>query len=153
MNPSAVTTLLSQDLENAQALEELLLEERTLLERRELSALNELLERKANVLVEIERNEESRRRQLQEAGFSADREGLQAWCEQEQAAQQLEQLRERLRSCNELTSINGAIVHRSRSSTRQVLEILRGRTLLPGLYDREGNTDAAHQGPNELGSA
>ena len=156
MKTTALRTLLEQDLDGARQLNTVLLDERRLLERRDVKALDQLLGRKADLLARMEKNDQARRKHLQEAGFESDRGGLQACCqhldsqsrspehssEGEQHAASLESLSEALfaalAQCREATAVNANIVHRSRSNNTRLLNLMRGGSERPDVYNPRG---------------
>lgn len=156
MKTTALRKLLEQDLDGARQLNTVLLDERRLLERRDVKALDQLLGRKADLLARMEKNDQARRKHLQDAGFESDRGGLQACCqyldsqsrsaerssEGEQGAASLESLSEALfaalAQCREATAVNANIVHRSRSNNTRLLNLMRGGTERPDVYNPRG---------------
>jgi flagellar biosynthesis/type III secretory pathway chaperone len=170
MNRTALQKLLEQDLGGAQQLNALLLDERRFLERRDVKALDQLLGRKADLLARMEKNDQARRSYLQEAGFEPDRGGLQACCEyldgqhrsSDQASPDAEQpsamqslgeaLFVALALCREATAVNANIVHRSRSNNTRLLNLMRGVTTRPDVYNPRGTAGAKPEN-RTLGSA
>lgn len=137
---ASLAQLLEDDLQTTGILETLLRSERTLLETRDITALNALLLEKAQLLASIENNDEARKALLLEAGYDASPQGMLQYCNQsEQDAALYAELRAQLQRCAELTDLNGAIVHRSRMNTRQALDILRGKTITEDLYTNQGD--------------
>lgn len=160
MNTTALQTLLEQDLDGARQLNTLLLDERGLLERRDVKALDRLLGRKADLLARMEKNDQARRHHLREAGFEADRAGLQACCQfldsqhpspghgpgaadQTRSLQSLsEALFNALAQCREATAVNANIVHRSRNNNAHLLNLMRGGATRPDVYNPRGTAGA-----------
>lgn len=141
MGDTTVHLLLEKDLQNTMNLENLLRAEREQLECRDIGALSKTLIVKAEILAAIEHNDEARRKILASSGYPADNQGLKQYCtDSEQGVDALEALHLQLRKCAELTDLNGAIVHRSRINTRQVLDIMQGKTKQSGLYTSQGGT-------------
>ncbi len=165
MSPGLIPKLLDTDLENARNLNELLREERSCLETRDVKALDDILARKAALLADMERNDRARREQLEEAGFAANREGLQDYCQQiarqqealgredsNRLSETCEILFQELSICQELTEINGTIVSRSRNNNSRVLDILRGRSDEADTYSESGD-QGGQRDSRPLGSA
>lgn len=176
MNTTALQHLLEQDLEGARQLNTVLLDERRLLERRDVKALDQLLGRKAELLAQMEKNDRARRQFLQEAGFESDRGGLQACCEYLDTRRQspgqrsgaagqtqppasthslpslCEALFTALAQCREATAVNANIVHRSRSNNTRLLNLMRGGTTRPDVYNPRGTAGAKPEN-RTLGSA
>ena len=159
MSHKALQNLLEQDLSGAQQLDNLLLEERRLLERRDVQNLDGLLGRKAELLASMERNDQARRQLIQECGFEPGRGGLQACCQHLDARQNgrtlenlFEALQNALERCREATTVNANIVHRSRSHNARLINLLRGGEAQPDLYS-PGGTEGPRPGNRPLGSA
>lgn len=162
MTTGALQQLLEQDLDGARQLHAVLLDERHLLERRDVKALDELLGRKADLLARMEKNDQARRRYLQESGFEPDRSGLQACCEAldttagKSSAPSLRSLSDdlftALTQCRDATAVNANIVHRSRSNNTRLLNLMRGGDSRPDTYDPRGTAGAKPEN-RTLGSA
>lgn len=163
LSPAALQKLLIDDLEKARKLEELLTEERLQLEKRDAGALDRLLPDKARLLAALEQSDSVRKALLEQSGFTTDGKGLRECCEyldrqqsdlgREQQAGTLDelgaQLQQQLQYCHELSEINGSIVHRSRSNTQRLLDILRGKTSADaGTYTSSGFSDRQHDRRN-----
>lgn len=156
MKTTALHKLLEQDLDGARQLNTLLLDERRLLERRDVKALDRLLGQKAELLARMEKNDQARRQRLQEAGFETDRGGLEACCQdldsqrqspapdssaddQPSSMQSLcEALFAALAQCREATAVNANIVHRSRNNNTRLLHLMRGGDTPPDVYNPRG---------------
>ncbi|MDP2139349.1 MAG: flagellar protein FlgN [Gammaproteobacteria bacterium] len=142
MSDQNLHKLLEKDLQNALNLENLLRAERAQLESRDIGALTRTLSEKAEVLAAIERNDESRRSMLKALGLPNDSQGMRQYCAASAEGPALyDELRQRISLCAGLIEINGAIVHRSRLNTRQVLDILQGKAAQADLYTRKGNNN------------
>ncbi len=158
MDISSLRTLLEQDLDNARRLSRLLLDERHLLEQRDVRELDRLLGDKATLLARMEKHDGLRRGQLEQAGYDADRSGLQACCRDldQQHGGALDGLCQtlftELAHCREATAVNANIVHRSRHNNARLLELIRGGTGHPDLYG-PGGTAGARPENRTLGNA
>lgn len=141
MSEISFQSLLEKDLHNADALAVLLQGEREQLATRDIDALNKILMEKALLLADIERNDDSRRKMLASFGHSADNQALREYCNKAGFGPLHEQLQSRLKTCAELTDINGAIVHRSRLSNRHVLDIMQGKSAHASVYTSQGGTN------------
>ena len=142
MSANTLHTLLQDDLQNATELEAILREERSQLASRDIEALNKTLMQKAELLAKIENNDSARKNILNAANYPANNEGMKKYCQDNGADESIfDQLQSKLRQCSELTDINGAIVHRSRMNTRQVLAILQGKVARSSLYTIQGGTN------------
>lgn len=170
MNTTALQKLLEQDLDGARQLNTVLLDERRLLERRDVKALDRLLGQKADLLARMEKNDQARRRHLQEAGFEPDRGGLQACCvhldsqrrspspgssdDAPQVSLQslCDTLFDALAQCRDATAVNANIVHRSRSNNTRLLHLMRGGDARPDVYNPRGTAGTRPEN-RTLGSA
>lgn len=141
MSDLSFKSLLEKDLQNAEALVLVLKREREQLAARDIDALNRILMEKAQLLADIERNDDSRRKMLASFGHSADNQALREYCSEAGFGTLHEALQSKLKTCAELTDINGAIVHRSRLSNRHVLDILQGKSAHASVYTSHGGTN------------
>lgn len=139
MSNASMQALLEQDLYNASQLEDLLRCERSQLETRDIGALSQTLIDKAQLLAQIEANDDARRKLLASLRKSTDNSGLRDYCQQEGLSDLYRNLLKSLQHCTDLTNINGAIVHRSKLNNRHLLDILQGKTSQPGVYDQRGD--------------
>ena len=142
MENFAIEELLKKDLQNTSLLAKLLTEEKGLLEKRNVELLSHTLRKKAELLAAIEKNDALCQKLLGNMGFSADRQGLLAWCKtQDPKIEALFlELQQNLHSCREMNLVNAAIVHRSKLNTGKLLDILKGKTTGSGLYNPIGST-------------
>ena len=141
MSDKSIQSLLEKDLHNAESLAALLLSERDQLASRDIDALNKTLMEKAQLLAAIEGNDDSRRKMLASFGRSADNNSLRDYCDKAGFGTLYEALQRRLKTCADLTDINGAIVHRSRLSNRHVLDIMQGKSAQTSVYTSQGGTN------------
>ncbi|MDX1489648.1 MAG: flagellar protein FlgN [Pseudohongiellaceae bacterium] len=146
MSATALHHLLQQDLDNTTDLIALLREERSLLAKRDIENLNGTLMRKAELLAKIESNDAQRKNILATEGYAVSNEGMKQFCIDNAADETIfDKLQANIRQCSELTDINGAIVHRSRMNTRQVLDILQGKVAGSSTYTSQGGTNKASE--------
>jgi flagellar biosynthesis/type III secretory pathway chaperone len=140
MSTKTLAQMLQKDLINATNLENLLRLEREHLEKRDIASLSTLLLQKAEILADIELNDDNRRKLLASSGLPTDNRQLRDYCIDTGLDVLYEQLQQQLRKCAELTGINGAIVHRSRLNNRQILDILQGKNAQSSVYTSHGDT-------------
>lgn len=143
MSASSMRQLLEKDLLNATNLESLLQSEREQLQKRDIGALSNTLIEKAQLLADIEANDDARRKILASFDKSVDNSGLRDYCRQEGMDALYKDLLRSLQLCSDLTNINGAIVHRSKLNNRQMLDIMQGKSSQPGVYTNHGDTSTA----------
>jgi len=134
--------LLEKDLINATNLETLLRSERMQLQKRDIGALSNTLIEKAQLLANIEGNDDARRKLLVTFGKSADNGGLLDYCKQQGLEPLYRDLLQSLQQCSDLTNINGAIVHRSKLSNRHMLDIMQGKSSVPSVYTHNGDASS-----------
>jgi len=143
MSASSMRQLLEKDLINASNLENLLRKEREHLQRRDIGALSNTLIEKAQLLADIESNDDARRKILASFDKSIDNSGLREYCTQEGMEALYKDLLRGLQQCSDLTNINGAIVHRSKLSNRHMLDIMQGKSSQPGVYTNHGDASTS----------
>lgn len=139
MSATSMRQLLEKDLINATNLENLLLGEREQLEKRDIGALSNTLIEKAQLLADIEANDDTRRKLLASVNQAADNNGLREYCKQEGMEVLYKDLLKSLQQCSDLTNVNGAIVHRSKLSNRHMLDIMQGKSSQPSVYTNHGD--------------
>jgi flagellar biosynthesis/type III secretory pathway chaperone len=146
MSANTLHRLLQDDLQNTLELEALLREERQQLAQRDINNLNKTLMLKAELLAKIENNDSARKKILDAEGYPVNNAGMKQFCLDHAAdASVFDDLQTKLRQCAELTDINGAIVHRSKMNTRQVLDILQGKVARSSIYTNQGGTKEASE--------
>lgn len=131
--------LLEKDLINTTNLENLLQKEREQLQQRDIGALSNTLMEKAQLLADIEANDDARRKILASFDKSVDNGGLREYCKEEGMGDLYQELLRSLQQCSDLTNINGAIVHRSKLSNRHMLDIMQGKSSQPSVYTNHGD--------------
>ena len=137
----------------AELLSDALHDERSLLEQRDLIAMQPLLERKAGLLTEIEAIRQRRQECVQRLGIvlpddaagGADPDALQTTGGKLPAPtlEALTDLNKLLRKCQERNELNGLLITNSRKRNRRRLDILKGVSRGQQLYDATGNTSTA----------
>lgn len=159
MSSTELQKLLEKDRTQLDMLAQLLLEEKSCLEKRDLEQLNVLLQKKQQILTSIEHDDHARRQLLAKAGLKDNqtslpklRQLLGKSPDYAVLVELIENVENRLLRCRELTEINSAIVHRSRISTQRTLGILRGPDSHHGLYTSHGATTGNNE-KRDLGSA
>ncbi len=142
MHDTALLDLFTTDIGTAEQLLELIDAEFQALSERDLPRLDGLLNDKQPLLALLQQHGNERSRLLQNAGLSADRDGLSALAANSPQGEQLlarsEELSNLLQRCQEANLRNGRLVRANQASVRSVLGILRGGET-PGLYDSRGS--------------
>ncbi len=145
MQNSTIQDLVLADSNHTEILLALLQEERNALEQRDTPKLDSSNQQKTQVLKQIESNARQRTALLGQAGFSQDKEGLNAYFDSLQNTQakkiknDFSRLEIQLGKCQELNNINGVILHRSQQNISRLLHIFRGQTSGSSTYDSTGN--------------
>lgn len=153
-DPQTLQEMIGRDIRAAEALTELLLEERQLLEQRQHEPLAELIERKTPLLEQLAQSAQQRQQWLIEAGLPADSRGWEQLLEHypEAIRESWPGLREAFERCQELNAVNGKLLSRSQQTLGRLLDLLRGQVAGPQLYNAAGNTDG-HQGGHTVARA
>ncbi|AVO55007.1 flagella synthesis protein FlgN [Ectopseudomonas mendocina] len=142
MHDTALLDLFTTDIGTAEQLLELIDAEFQALSERDLPRLDGLLNDKQPLLALLQQHGNERSRLLQNAGLTADRDGLRALAANSAQGEQLlvrsEELSNLLQRCQEANLRNGRLVRANQASVRSVLGILRGGET-PGLYDSRGS--------------
>ena len=145
LQPKQVRQLIAADTRACETLLSLLEREQAALKSHDRSDLSALLADKQQCTAALEQGAQLRRQLLQAAGLAG---GEGAW---QRALQALEQrhgcsglcdswsaLTDLLRQCRERNEINGKMITRGQQTMNRLLNLLRGQTAAPGLYDRAG---------------
>lgn len=143
--------LITEDIDAAQRLLQLIEDEFQALEARDLEHLQRLLDAKLPLLQQLEQNGKQRSQLLVNAGVSGDREGLATLLAlgsvEEQTLARSDELGALLENCKQANLRNGRIIRNSQQATGRLLDILRGQDT-PSLYDRRGSaTQSTRQRP------
>jgi flagella synthesis protein FlgN len=135
---------LEHEIQCTEALIRALDEEQEALTGREPARLETVLRDKQSQLVELEQASRQRNAVVQQAGYSADRQGVEACvraCDVQGSLNALwERLNELVRQCRERNRVNGGIVELSRHHVQRALAVLRGGLPDSDLYTSEGRS-------------
>jgi len=136
--------LIDHELATYGTLQDLFIQERQLLTDRDFAELAEVLTRKQALINRLEICSKTRAALLSEAGYSVDREGLEAMFMTMNANTKVAteeawtELNTRVAECRRLNEINARIAHRGHLNNVHVLDILRGEPNKPKLYGPSG---------------
>lgn len=145
MHPAAnqVRELVGATLSAAGELRALLDEERAQLAGGHAEALQELIERKVELLQQLERQERQRQQLLAQAGLAPGAEGMKRLAGADaELGRQWEQLLGQLRELQVLNEANGGIIRKQMGRVEQSLGVLTGHCAAGNVYDGRG----AHAG-------
>lgn len=135
--------LLSKELEHAAALVKLLRNERDLLTT-DSAAVQTSAQAKQKVIDELELLHRQRVQLLADAGYSADRFGMDHYLRCADVPGPLQDLWDRLLAavteCREANQVNAAIVEAGRRTVRDTLALLHGQTPGASTYAADGQT-------------
>jgi flagella synthesis protein FlgN len=126
-------SVLLGERDTASALLKLLKSERDALTRSDTEVMNAMSAQKQPLLVKLEQLGRQREAILHAEGFSSDKEGMEAFIENQTAADAaelnaiLKSLRLAAHGCRENNQINGGIVNVNRQYLQKAMSILRGR--------------------------
>ena len=141
MHDTNLLQLITEDIDSAQQLLELIDAEYQALGQRDLVRLQETLAGKLPLLSLLDQHSTARSKYLLEQQLSADRAGLQALAARSPDGETLlvrcDELNQLLSSCREANQRNGRVIRANQASLTSVLGILRGGET-PGLYDSRG---------------
>ena len=149
MRDEAFLQQLTDDLDIARQLLELIEQELVALSERNLGELEGLLSRKQPLLALLGQHGAERSKLLSERQLSADRSGLQAFARNsalgESILERSTELEQALQACQEANARNGRLIKANQSAVGSMLAILNGSNETPDLYNRRGNTARSSQ--------
>lgn len=143
-------TLLQQQTQGAEQLQQLLKSENDALVTRNFDVIQQLSQEKSDQSTTLERLGQQQRQLLQDAGFSYSPEGLNSFISSltpslaAQLRKKQQQLQTLLESCQKLNMVNGNIIAANKHSAETALAILRGQFAPDNLiYGAAGQTVTA----------
>ena len=143
-SPEILRAMLAQDTATIEQFTQLLTTERDCLQARQHEQLPELIEAKDQLLSQLGAHSQLRQQWLTHANLSRDQHGwlefLQGRADTRALIEPWQALIEQFAECQELNEVNGKIIGRSRQTLGQLLNIVRGQTSGPQLYNAEGAT-------------
>ncbi len=140
----ALKPILAAELDASKALHALLMQERTALIEADLDNINQTIAKKQTLIMQLEQLNRQREAMLQAAGFPKDKDGLDAYIEnqapdeREDLKQMVTAVREAARACRDYNQINGGIVNVNRQYLQKAISILRGRDMNVAAYGPGG---------------
>lgn len=145
--------VIEHDCQLANQLKTILQEEKTLLEQRQYNAHSELVQTKTQRLIALEDADQKRRQLLAEMGFSADRDGFEAFLKnvpaswQERFRQHWDQLSDTMNTCGRLNRVNGKILAHAQHSMERLMTIIKGTVNQVAVYQANGrkSSNAGHR--------
>ncbi|MGK0500020.1 MAG: flagella synthesis protein FlgN [Oceanicoccus sp.] len=144
---TALATLFDIDLPITSELLALLQQERKALETRQYQAFQQLISKKQQLLLKLEKNAEQRQQLLQAAGFTDETSTLNAADHHAPiVATAWRKLGAQWSHCQELNEVNDRIAKRTRLVVGQILDLMRGQNSKDKLYTRKGNAHSTNSG-------
>jgi len=140
----SLNELISKQLRDTSMLIDLLEQEKAILAR-DPEAIEQLAAEKQPVISRLEVLHNESNSLLQQTGYAADRDGMQAflaWCDNQDhtLSKHWDELLDNIENCRRLNQINGMVVEKSTQTLRQALAVLCGQTLSDVSYDASGAT-------------
>ena len=127
------------------------------LSRRDIERIEETLEAKQALLSELEALSEMRYRILAENGFSADKDGHDAFINSVEGSggdalrASWQALQQTLEDCQQQNQVNGQVLEASRRGAEQALAVLLGKDgTQPTLYNEKGSTEPSLSGRSHI---
>jgi len=145
-NTQYIAEYLEQATKQAQQLMQLLNDERSVISSNDGDALEKITANKEKLAKEIQADTQVCTQYLQQAGFSADKNGLIEYFKSctDSHSKQLktvwQKLQALLKECQEENRINGRLLGSSQRRIKQALSILQGKSVSEELYGRGGET-------------
>jgi flagellar biosynthesis/type III secretory pathway chaperone len=143
-SPSDVRHIITRDLTGYTELLDLLHREKQLLVERDFDAFAEVLEKKHTLLLQLDQFTRQRLALLLSLKLDSNEGGMQALLDQQpefgrdKLKSDWEAIKQLVKACNRQNEVNAKIAHRAQSTSRQVLNILKGAPLTAGLYGKQG---------------
>jgi len=151
-NLHSFTDLLKLDLNKLNELHDLLIQERTSLEKNQLEVLSELQEKKKPLLLEIQQNARRRTNFVSQTKLSKAR-FLRLLDEKAPPVMLLYlQCEHRLKDIKQLNVVNGQIIACSQQRLVRLMQIIRGQGHQAQMYGKNGST-SAYSNKNSLAEA
>jgi flagellar biosynthesis/type III secretory pathway chaperone len=131
---------------------ETLQNEKRLLIERNFDSFAETLERKHNLVTQLDKLAGHRLTVLEALKLELDESGVQALIERqpEFGRQELintwQEIKDLVARCNRQNEVNAKIAHRAQATSRQILNILKGAPLKQALYDKRGTPGNSGKG-------
>jgi flagella synthesis protein FlgN len=151
-SPADIHHLVTRDLTGYAELLELLNREKQLLVERDFDAFAAVLERKHTLLTQLNQQTQQRLARLTALSLSIDDAGMQTLIDQqpEYGRDELRNnwtvLKKVVQQCNRQNEVNSKIAARAQTTSRQILNILKGSSLTTGLYGKSGTAKGVDAG-------
>ena len=153
-----INALTTQGITFLTALCELLDAEYQALQQRNIEHLQELVEKKTDILQQLEENNQTRNQLFIAAGITPDKEGLQSYQVQLNNTESTSfrscwtELEQALHQVNDKNKRNEIIISRNSRNLEQLMSIIRGQNQKNTLYNQSGGK-GNYAAQNSLGKA
>jgi flagellar biosynthesis/type III secretory pathway chaperone len=155
-HPKLIANLLQIEIELTQNLSDLLTSEYTLLQGNDPEKLEQAIAKKKKLIAHLEQTVTKHNLQLEQMGYSRDREGFENYIEELTESCQIKELwsrlKEHLAACQQQNEINSGVIALSRRQVSHAIELLYGLTGGEKTYSPSGESQA-HRLLNSLGKA
>lgn len=153
---SQINDHIEHDIDACESLLQLLHGERDALKDRQLVLLEDIIEQKTLYLQKLEHSANVRSQWLQQGG-NQPQDNEKAWLElleQHDSAlvSRWQTLRELMHRCQNENEVNGKVLARKQATYSRLVNIVRGQSEAPDLYNAKGNRGSGQSGQN-LGEA
>lgn len=146
--PNALSSSMTQAIELLESLTTLLMAERTALKDRDTLNIQAQLNKKTELLKQLEHNASTRTQLLIDSGVEGNDQGMTAYLNSlpvtaaTELGNQWQTLKEQLHSCQAANQVNGTILHRSKTQAETLLNIFRGQSGSQKIYTGTGKSTA-----------
>jgi flagella synthesis protein FlgN len=144
LNVQFLRDMLTQDSTAVQQLTALLIQERELLEQRQLQGMQEIVGQKDHLLGHLSFTARQREQLLRNAGLATDLAGWKAFLERDALTLSLipawQALTHEFAECQTANEVNGKMINRSKQTLSHLLNLIRGQVATPSLYTQKGST-------------
>lgn len=150
--PTDVASLLKAEHIGYSSLLDVLQREKQLLIERDFDTFAQVLEDKHRLVTQLDQLAEHRLKVLEALKFEQSELGMQALLERqpEYGRLELEQtwqdIKAQVKQCNIQNEVNSKIAHRAQTTSRQILNILKGAPNSQPLYDKTGSAGGTGSG-------
>ena len=146
--PTALSSSMAQAIELLESLTTLLMAERTALKDRDTLNIQSLLNKKTELLKQLEHNASTRTQLLIDSGVEGNDQGMMSYLDSlstnaaSELRHQWQTLKQQLHNCQTANQVNGTILHRSKTQVETLLNIFRGQSGSQKIYTGTGKATA-----------
>lgn len=155
ITPNAIQSQISSDIHACESLLSLFKSEREALKMRDTDSLDKILQDKSTYMEKLEQSATMRQqwtRQVAQNDPEVAWNDLLSSLKGSDVKEQWLTLKKLFKRCKEENEINGRLVARNQQVYGRLIEILRGQTAAPNLYNAKGSA-SSQSGSNTFGEA